>query len=54
MLQLASNKVEREQLSVAARKQAEKFDCKRSAAVLLQLYNEALDLPKRDLQQSAK
>ena len=47
MLRLVSNKIEREQLSVAARKQAEKFDCKRSAAALLQLYKEALALPKR-------
>ena len=47
MLQLVSNRVEREQLSVAARKQAGRFDCKRSAAALLQLYVEALASPKR-------
>ena len=47
MLRLVSNRAEREQLSVAARKQAGRFDCKRSAAALLQLYVEALASPKR-------
>ena len=47
MLRLVSNRAEREQLSVAARKQAGRFDCKRSAAALLQLYAEALASPKR-------
>lgn len=47
MLRLASNRVERDQLSAAARAQAERFDWKRSAASLLQLYVEALAAPKR-------
>ena len=47
MLRLATNRVERVQLSVAAREQAGRFDWKRSAASLLQLYREALASPKR-------
>ncbi len=47
MLRLAANRVERDQLSAAAREQAGRFDCKRSAASLLQLYAEALAAPKR-------
>jgi len=47
MLRLVSNRVERDQLSVAMLKQAEKFNCKSSAIALLQLYKEALVLPKR-------
>lgn len=47
MLQLAANREKREQLSVVAREQAGRFDWKRSAAALLQLYEEALASPKR-------
>jgi len=47
MLRLVSNRVERDKLSVAALKQAEKFDCKSSAIALLQLYKEALVSSKR-------
>ena len=46
MLRITKNRGEREQLSQAARKQAEKFVCKHSAAKLLQLYEEALASPK--------
>ena len=54
MLRLVKNKGERKQLSQAARKQAEKFDSKRSAAALLQLYEEALALPKRNYKSLAE
>jgi glycosyltransferase involved in cell wall biosynthesis len=47
MLQLAANRDKRDQLSVAAREQAGRFDWKQSAAALLQLYEEALASPKR-------
>lgn len=47
MLRLAANRVKRDQLSAAAREQAGRFDWKRSAASLLQLYEEALASPKR-------
>lgn len=47
MLQLAANTDERDQLSLAAREQAKRFDWKISAAALLQLYEEALASPKR-------
>lgn len=47
MLRLASNRLERNQLSAAALEQAGRFDWKRSAAALLQLYEEALASPKR-------
>ena len=47
MLRLAANRVERDQLSAAAREQAGRFDWKRSATSLLQLYEEALASPKR-------
>ncbi|MHB1141704.1 MAG: glycosyltransferase family 4 protein [Sulfuricaulis sp.] len=47
MLRLAANRVERDQLSAAAREQAGQFDWKHSAASLLQLYEEALASPKR-------
>ena len=46
MLRLAANRNEREQLSAASRKQAGRFDWKQSAAALLQLYEEALGVPK--------
>lgn len=49
MLLLSVNRGERDRLSSAARKQAERFDWKRSAASLLQLYEEALASPKRRL-----
>jgi glycosyltransferase involved in cell wall biosynthesis len=47
MLRLVSNREERNKLSAAALGQADCFDSKRSAALLLQLYEEALALPKR-------
>jgi glycosyltransferase involved in cell wall biosynthesis len=47
MLRLAANKLERDHLSMAAIEQAERFDWKRSAAALLQLYEQALASPKR-------
>ena len=47
MLRLAVNREERDQLSVAARDQAGRFDWKHSAAALLRLYEEALASPKR-------
>ncbi len=47
MLRLAANRAERDQLSAVAREQAGRFDWKRSAASLLQLYEEALASPKR-------
>lgn len=47
MLRLASNRHERDQLSLAAREQAGRFDWKRSAVALLLLYQEALASPKR-------
>jgi glycosyltransferase involved in cell wall biosynthesis len=47
MLRLAANRDERDQLSVAARRQAALFDWKCSASALLQLYEEALASPKR-------
>ncbi len=47
MVHLAGNRVERDQLSVAACEQASRFDRKRSAASLLQLYEEAVASPKR-------
>ena len=47
MLRLASNRLERDQLSAAALEQAKRFDWKHSAVALLQLYEEALAFPKR-------
>ena len=47
MLRLAINREERDQLSKTGVKQAERFDWKESAAALMQLYEEALVLPKR-------
>jgi glycosyltransferase involved in cell wall biosynthesis len=47
MLRLVSNREERHILSAAALGQAGCFDSKRSAASLLQLYEEALAFPKR-------
>jgi len=47
MLRLAANRAERDVLSAAARLQADRFDGKRSAGMLLQLYEEALATPKR-------
>jgi glycosyltransferase involved in cell wall biosynthesis len=47
MLRLASNRNERDALSVAAVAQAARFDWQRSATDLLQLYDEALASPKR-------
>jgi glycosyltransferase involved in cell wall biosynthesis len=47
MLRLAGNRLERDQLCAAALKQAGRFDWKRSAEALLQLYEEALASPKR-------
>lgn len=47
MLRLAGNRLERDQLSAAALKQVGRFDWKRSAEALLQLYEEALASPKR-------
>jgi glycosyltransferase involved in cell wall biosynthesis len=47
MLRLASNRNERDALSVRAVEQAARFDWQRSATDLLQLYDEALASPKR-------
>jgi glycosyltransferase involved in cell wall biosynthesis len=47
MLRLATDKNERDALSVAAVEQAGRFDWQRSATDLLQLYDEALASPKR-------
>lgn len=47
MLHIASDKGERERLSVAARERARQFDWRRSAGKLLDLYQEAVDRPKR-------
>jgi glycosyltransferase involved in cell wall biosynthesis len=47
MLRLASNRVERDQLSAAARGRAGRFDWKHSALSLLQLYGEAEVTAKR-------
>jgi glycosyltransferase involved in cell wall biosynthesis len=47
MLRLAGNRLERNQLSAVAIEQAGRFDRKRSAEALLQLYEEALTSPKR-------
>jgi glycosyltransferase involved in cell wall biosynthesis len=47
MLRLASNRAERDQLSVAAVGQAKMFDWKSSAAALLDLYEQARVTPKR-------
>lgn len=49
MLKLARNKSDRDRLSAAALEQAKRFDWKDSAAALLQLYEEALVLPKRQI-----
>jgi glycosyltransferase involved in cell wall biosynthesis len=47
MLRVAGNRLERDQLGSAALEQAGRFDWKRSAEALLQLYEEALASPKR-------
>jgi glycosyltransferase involved in cell wall biosynthesis len=47
MLQLSVNSMEKTRLGVAALQQAQKFDAKQSAAALLELYEEAIKLPKR-------
>lgn len=47
MLRLAGNRLERDQLSSAAQEQAKRFDWRRSAKALLQLYQEAVASPKR-------
>ncbi|KTD24165.1 MULTISPECIES: glycosyltransferase family 4 protein [Legionella] len=47
MLRLASNRSERERLSLVAQEQANKFSWEQSAALLLELYEEALAAPKR-------
>ena len=49
MLQLATRTEERNQLSESARLQACRFEWKRSAAALLQLYSDAFASPKRSL-----
>ncbi|MBA2652451.1 MAG: glycosyltransferase family 4 protein [Tatlockia sp.] len=49
MLQLSSNQAEREKMSLAGRKHAERFNWKQSAKALLALYSEALTMPKRKL-----
>ena len=51
MLRLAGNRLERDQLSAAALAQAGRFDWKRSAKALLQLYQDALASPKRRMAQ---
>lgn len=47
MLDLAMNPAKREQLSLSAREQANRFNWKQSAESLLQLYAEVLETPKR-------
>jgi glycosyltransferase involved in cell wall biosynthesis len=47
MLRLVANRDERNRLSATARVQAGRFDWKRSAEALLQLYEETLAFPKR-------
>ena len=47
MLQLATNSVERDQLSALGLKQAKRFEWKQSASILLELYKEAMSTPKR-------
>jgi alpha-1,3-rhamnosyl/mannosyltransferase len=47
LLRLASDQGERDHLSEKAREQAKKFDWKQSAHQLLELYQEAITLPKR-------
>jgi glycosyltransferase involved in cell wall biosynthesis len=47
MLRIAANRNERDALSLAAVEQAGRFDWRRSATALLQLYDEALASPKR-------
>ena len=47
MLRLAANRLERDKLSVHSLEQSGRFDWKRSAEALLQLYAEALVSPKR-------
>jgi glycosyltransferase involved in cell wall biosynthesis len=47
MLRLAGSRVERDQLGAAAIEQSARFDWKKSAMALLQLYEEALASPKR-------
>lgn len=47
MLRLAMDKAERDRLSVAAFEQAGRFDWKHSASALLELYQEAINTPKR-------
>ncbi len=49
MLRLAANRLERDQLSKAALTQAAQFDWKHSATTLLQLYEEAMASPKRQV-----
>jgi glycosyltransferase involved in cell wall biosynthesis len=50
MLRVASNTMERDELSSAALEQAGRFDWRRSASSLLQLYEEALAAPKRRIE----
>jgi len=52
MFQLAASRTQRDQLSVSAQVQAGRFDWKHSAASLLQLYEEALAVPKRQIKES--
>jgi glycosyltransferase involved in cell wall biosynthesis len=47
MLQLSASQVKRNYMRAASLEQAAKFEWKRSAESLLQLYEEALDAPKR-------
>jgi glycosyltransferase involved in cell wall biosynthesis len=49
MLRLAANREERDQLSASALTQAGRFDWKRSAVSLLELYAEAMAAPKRGI-----
>jgi glycosyltransferase involved in cell wall biosynthesis len=49
MLRLATNKSERDELSSGALLQAEKFNWKQSAESLLQLYEDAINSPKRNV-----
>jgi glycosyltransferase involved in cell wall biosynthesis len=47
MLELATDTVKRQQLSLAAQERAKQFDWQRSAAAMLEIYEEAMASPKR-------
>ena len=49
MLSLAGNEVERDRLTILAREQSSRFDWHYNASALLDLYEEALASPKRNV-----